>query len=121
MSTNLLITKNPELKRNLRRRTLSYQVRVGSFSLIIMLVVLFCVISLLYLTHFQQAATKGYRVSELEERRQELIAENEMNSVLIDKVRALHVIENHPKVQSMVKPGPAQIVYVKDEMAVAKN
>lgn len=120
MST-LITTKDPALNKGMRKRTLTYQVRFGSFSLTIMLTVLFCVISLLYLTHFQKAATKGYRLSELESRRQELLAENEMNSVLIDKVRALQVIKQHPRVQAMVKPAESNIVFVNDEMAVAKN
>lgn len=73
------------------------------------------------LASLNDKATKGYLVNKLENQRQELVADGEINDMLILRARSLETIENSSVVQKMVKPVQNEIVYVTPFSAVAKK
>ena len=73
------------------------------------------------LASLNDKATKGYLVNKLENQRQELVADGEINDMLILRARSLETIENSSVVQKMVKPAQDEIVYVTPFSAVAKK
>lgn len=105
----------------LRRRTLSAQVKFGSVTISMFLIFFFCLIALLSLRHFIDSTTSGYRLRELEDQREKLLTENEINAMLVDKVRALSAIEQSEVVRRMIKPHTDNIVYIYDDFAMAKR
>lgn len=117
--TPVLISNNMHLKRGIRKRTVSTNIRFGVVSLLFLVVGLFTVMSLLYLMHFNSASTKGYELNRLENERQQLVSENEIQNMRLSEARALVTIEKHPIVQRMVKVNPEKITYMKNDNAVA--
>ena len=100
-----------------RRKTLSQKVEVGVTSLMFVMVALIAIISLVYLAHSNQNATKGYALKNLEVERTRLLTENEVWDMQIAQVKSLQAIQNDPKILSMRKAD--QPMYVRGDSAVA--
>ncbi len=103
----------------MKKRTLSYQVRLGSVTISLFLIFFFCIVALLSLRHFIQSTTAGYRLRELEDKRYQLLTEYQINSMLVDRVRSLAAIENSQTVKRMVKFDTTKTVFIDDDFAVA--
>lgn len=80
-----------------------------------------CLLSLLYLRHFNNVATKGYVLRKLESERISLIKQNEVNELQVSQARTLDAVRNSARVQGMIHLNPEKIVYVKLPAAIAKR
>lgn len=88
----------------------------------IFLLLFFCLIALLSLRHFIESTTSGYRLRELEDRKEQLLTEYELNTMLVDKARALSAIQDSDIVKRMVKIPSSEIVFIhNDYYGVAKK
>lgn len=90
-------------------------------SLLALIVLAAIGMGIMSLASLNDKATKGYLVNKLENQRQELVADGEINDMLILRARSLETIENSTVVQRMVKPAQNEIVYVTPFSAVAKK
>lgn len=117
MSSALFIEDNATT--SMRKRTLSKKVEAGVTSLISVIVVLIAVISLIFLSHSNRNATKGYALKNLEMQRLELLTENEVWDMEISQVKSLDSIQSDPKILSMVKAKTPK--YVRGDTAIAKR
>lgn len=115
----LIITKNPSANSFIRKRTLSQQVRIGAFSLMMMILALIAGMGILFLTRFNSIATKGYLLNSLERDRIELIKQIERREMEIAKLRTLESILAAERTQSMVKLNNEKILYMRRADSVA--
>jgi len=117
MSSALFIeSKHSE---NVRKRTLSQKIEFGKTSLTFFTIVLIAIISLVYLSHANKNATKGYALKNLELRRGKLLTENEVWDMQIAQVKSLQSIKSDPKIRSMVKAD--QPMFVRGDTAIASK
>lgn len=96
-------------------------VRFGVFALIFLVAVLFSGVSLLYLTQFNVASTKGYTLNGLQHSREDLLQENEVFNLLLSDARALSTIRESEVVKGMVPLDPKRITYIKTDTELAKK
>lgn len=121
MAPPLIIPRRNFGVRGVRKRTLSQQIRVGMFLLMLMMLVLFCVIGFLFLQNFNTLATKGYEVRKLENERMKLVKANEINDLHASEARTLGSIMESDVVQRMVRVDDKRVTYIKAETGVAKK
>ncbi|KKP37735.1 MAG: hypothetical protein UR27_C0003G0057 [Candidatus Peregrinibacteria bacterium GW2011_GWA2_33_10] len=105
----------------IRKRTLSQQVKIGTFSLIIMIVLLCASMAVLFLLRFNSISTKGYVLRKLESERLQLVKEIERKEMEISNVRTLEFILNSEKVKRMVQLNQDRIVYLNKDDGLAKK
>lgn len=116
-----LITNKGNPAKVYRKHTLSQQVHIGAFSLIVMIIALIGVMSVLFLTRFNVISTKGYLLKKLESERMEIVKEIERSEMDIAQVRTLENILASKKVQTMVQVNENRIVYLRDTSGIAKS
>lgn len=75
-------------------------------------------LSLLYLAHFNQVATKGYDLRRLEAARQQLLNQYDIKNMKLAEVKSLTHILDTNRVSGMRKP--SEIIYVRAATALAK-
>jgi len=77
-----------------KKRTLSPNISVGPISFKFILIAILCVLGLMFIGQSNESSLKGYRIRDLEETKNRLIAENEKLGVEAARLKALGVIEN---------------------------
>ena len=117
--SQFILTKGGALQPGMRRHTLSYHIRFGTVTIVFFLLGIFAVVVMMSMRHFITATTSGYYLRELEDRREQLTHEYEVNRMLVDRVRALSAVQQSEVVQRMVRPSAERISYIQDDMAVA--
>ena len=115
----LTLSSAPTADTGLRRRTLSQQIQVGAVSLTFVVIVLALIVSLIYLTHANRVATRGYVIKRLEIEKTQLVTENEIWRQQVSEAKSLRAVKESPVVQSMV--GVRDPAYIRTELAVAKK
>lgn len=90
----------------------------GPMTLIVGLILLAIGMSLLYLMHFNQVATKGYDLQRLQADRQTLMDQNQISNMSIDKVKSMSSIFASSRIQTMHKAN--DIIFVRGDSAMAK-
>ncbi len=126
--SHLLLTRSPYRQdfinsgmRRFRRTRVSaikWQLQFGPMTLIVGLVFVAVAMSMLYLMHFNQVATKGYDLKRLEVDRQQLMDQNQMSNINIDKVKSMDSIMGSSRIQRMVKAN--NVSFVRGDTALAK-
>lgn len=126
--SHLLLTRSPYRQeymnssmRSFRRTRVSaikWQFQFGPMTLIVALVVVALAMSMLYLMHFNQVATKGYDLKRLEVNRQQLMDQNQVSNMNIDKVKSMGTIMASTRIQTMVKAN--DVSFVRGDTALAK-
>lgn len=126
--SHLLLTRSPYrqefmnsgMKRFRRTRVsaIKWQLQFGPMTLIVGLIFVAVAMSMLYLMHFNQVATKGYDLKRLEVDRQQLMDQNQMSNMNIDKVKSLDAITGSARIQRMVKAN--NVSFVRGDTALAK-
>jgi hypothetical protein len=76
-------------------------------------------LSLLYLAHFNQVATKGYDLRRLEADRQQLMNQYDIKNMKLAEAKSLANIISSDRVSAMRRPG--EITYVRGNTALAKR
>lgn len=100
------------------RRPLSERVEVGVGAFLFVTVALICLLALLFLSHSNRVATKGYELKMLQAKREELLKKNEVLSMQIADMQALDMLENDDVVRMMVKADRPK--YIRTDTAVAQ-
>ncbi len=126
--SHLLLTRSPYRQefmnsgmRRFRRTRVSaikWQFQFGPMTLIVGLIFAAVAMSMLYLMHFNQVATKGYDLKRLEVDRQQLMDQNQMSNMNIDKVKSMDAITGSARIQRMVKAN--NVSFVRGDTALAK-
>jgi hypothetical protein len=80
--------------RRVKSKSLGRRLTFGPASLSFVTVLLFSLLSLLYLAQSNQISTKGYAIRELEQKKDELVAENERLQVEAARLQAISMIND---------------------------
>jgi hypothetical protein len=125
--SQLLLTRSPYHQEFLNsaerpfRRTrvtaMKWKFEFGPMTLIVGLVMVAIVMSVLYLWHFNQVATKGYDLKRLEVDRQALMDQNQISNMQIDKVKSMQSILNSTRIHGIVQAGT--VTFVRGDAALA--
>ncbi len=105
----------------MRKTTLKMNVNIGLVSLVMVMFVLITVMGVVSLTSLNSQATSGYEIQRLEAERQSLIADGELNDMLILKARSLDTIMESDVVEHMVRIKSSEIAYVEPLVTVASS
>jgi len=126
--SQLLLTRSPYRQeymnsavrpaRRTRITAMKWKFEFGPMTLIVGLVFVAVMMSVLYLMHFNEVATKGYAVARLEADRQQLQDQNQVSSMNIDNAKSMPSILASARIQSMVKA--KDITFVRGDSALAK-
>jgi hypothetical protein len=126
--SQLLLTRSPyrqefinsSMRRFRRTRVtpIKWQLQFGPMTLIVGLIILAVMMSILYLMHFNQVATKGYDLVRLEADRQQLLDHNQLSNRSIDQVKSMDSILHSNRISRMVKAN--NITFVRGDSAIAK-
>lgn len=95
-----MTTYSPQLRTN--NTTIAQKSEVMFTVLIGMLVSLFCFLSLIYLSHANSVATKGYTIKQLQEQKASLQAEVDLWNLKLVRLQALGQLESSEKFLSML-------------------
>lgn len=111
---------NSSMRRFRRTRVtpMKWKLQFGPMTLIGGLVVVAVGMSILYLMHFNQVATKGYDLKRLEVDRQQLMDQNQVSNMNIDKVKSMNSVLTSGRIQRMVKAN--NVSFVRGDTALAK-
>ncbi len=118
-AASMLIVNGRKNKKGIRKKTLSQKVEVGINALVFSTITIICVVSLLYLAHSNQVATKGYELKSLKEERSMLMTENEIWNMKIARSRAIEKIKTDPVIAKMQEVKQPQ--YIRTDTAVAQK
>lgn len=116
---SMLIVNGYQNKKGLRKKTLSQKVEFGVNALVFSTITIICVVSLFYLAHSNQVATKGYELKSLKEERSALMTENEIWNMKIARSQAIESIKKDPVIAKMQEVKQPQ--YIRTDTAVAKK
>lgn len=89
-------------RKQIRKKTLSERIEVGITAVLFIMLVIICLLSLLFLSHSNRVATKGYQIKILRDERASLLTQNEVLGMKIADLQSLETLENDPKIASMV-------------------
>jgi hypothetical protein len=117
--SQLIITRGNSIRRGFRHSTLTSHVQIGTFSLMIILVVFVCIMSIMFLVHYNNMATKGYVLKKLDVERQKLITEQEIKDMHLAEVRSLEAIQTRTIVAKMVNMNEPQ--FVREDTGIASR
>ena len=95
------------------------KIELGPLFLICSLIFFVALITISTLTFSTRQVTKGYALSALEARHQELVKDSEVADMKISTVRSLNYIQKTSKYQAMVHP--RVVVYLNSDTAIAKR
>ncbi len=126
--SQLLLTRSPyrqEFINSSARRSfhrtrvtpIKWKLQFGPMTLIVGLIIVAVSMSILYLMHFNQVATKGYDLKRLEVDRQQLMDQNQLSNMNIDKVTSMPSILASTRIQTMVKAH--EVTFVRGDSALA--
>ena len=111
------ILKKAGFMKKVREAVLRWQ--FGPATAISGLFVIAILLSLTYLAHFNQVATKGYDLRRLEADRQQLLNQYDIKNMKLAGVKSLSNIIASERVSAMRRPG--EIVYVRANTALASR
>ena len=105
------------LSKKVREAVLRWQ--FGPATAISGLFVIAILLSLMYLAHFNQVATKGYDLRRLEADRQQLLNQYDIKNMKLAGVKSMANIIASDRVGAMRKPG--EVTYVRGNTAIASR
>ncbi len=100
------------------KRPLSERIELGVGAFLFITVTIICLLALLFLSHSNRVATRGYELKMLQTKRIDLMRQNEVLSMQIADLQALHALENDSTIKRMVKVDRPQ--YIRTDTAVAQ-
>jgi hypothetical protein len=104
-------------RRKVLRRPLSKRIELGVGTFLFVCVFFISLLLLLFLSHSNRVATKGYDLKVLQSERKELMRSNEVLSMQIADLQSLDALERDSVIKSMVKVGRPK--YIRADTAVA--
>lgn len=119
MGRLLTLTRSDSVEFGIRKAAFKPQVKIGKKSIGFISIVLFLVLSLFYLAQANQIATKGYQIRELEQKKSEVLEQQERLGVEAARLRSIKQIEANAEELEMI---PAtEINYINPNSSVAKK
>jgi len=107
----------PSGKGKVCKKPLSKQIELGVGAFLFISTICICLLSLLFLSHNNRVATRGYELRMLQEKRAALLHEQEVLSMQIADLQSLRAMENDAVLQRMVRVDRPQ--YIRVDTAVA--
>lgn len=104
-----------ETAKNIKGGKMEFE--VGPVAIIFSLSAIAVTMSLLYLTHYNSVATKGYDLRRLEADRQQLMTQHDIKNMKLAEVKSLSVISESERVSRMRRP--SEVSFVQGSMAIA--
>jgi len=102
MGRYLTLTNSSITKLGRKKKALSYSFSVGPISLKFILIILLCVLGIFFVIQSNQSSLRGYKIRDLEDRKDRLMTENERLNIEVARLKSLAVLEN--KDLNLVKP-----------------
>ncbi|PIU01396.1 hypothetical protein COT68_03435 [bacterium (Candidatus Torokbacteria) CG09_land_8_20_14_0_10_42_11] len=102
MARFLTLASSGEIQRGKRKKTLRRKVKIGPVALCFVTILLFCLVSLFYLTQGNQVATKGYEIKDLENKLNNLKEENRKLELEAAGLQSVRNVEEGAKKLNMV-------------------
>ena len=96
-----MLSNSRKIKSGVRRRTLSSKIEMGTFSLMVVVILLALLVSLLYLAHANRTATRGYVLKKLEIEKNSLRTDMEIWESRVSAARSLNAIEDSEVLRKM--------------------
>jgi len=96
-------------------------VNVGMVSLVMAMLFMITIMSLVSLTSLNAQATMGYEINRLENERQDLLEDSELNDMLILEARSLDTIMESDVVSRMVRADSSEVAYIEPIVTVASS
>ncbi len=115
--TEIVLDPSAQMERKAAKRPLSRRIELGIGAFLFICITIICLLSLLFLSHSNRVATKGYELKMLQVARSELVRENEVLSMQIADLQSLDAMENNNVIRSMVKAEKPK--YIRTDTAVA--
>lgn len=94
MGRYLTLTNSKITKLGYKKRAISFPVKIGPVSLKFILVSLLLVLGLFFIGQSNESSLKGYKIRELEDKKNKLISENQKLDVEIARLKSLGVLQN---------------------------
>jgi len=91
--------KNPE--RSVLKRSTTAQVKMGPVSVKFITILIIAILSIFYLFQSNASATKAYEVKDLEDKKEDLVAENERLFYEAERLKSLTQVEKEAKDEKM--------------------
>lgn len=110
MGRYLTITNSNTAKLGIRKQTLPKKLKTGPITLTIITLILVCLLSLFYLAQLFDSSTKGYQMSDLKKKAEELREENRKLQVKAAELKSYKHIEEEAKKLNMLPS--TSIVYI---------
>lgn len=110
MAKYVTLTNYGSGQKGKRKKTVKNYLRTGPVSLAIITIVLTCLVALLFLTQVFDSSTKGFEITELRQRAEELKKENEKLEIEAAKLKSFENLESQAKKLNMTPI--KNIVYV---------
>jgi len=98
----LLFTHSHIATRGVRKHAIKPKLEFGIVTLTFITVIMTTAVSLLYLTHTNRVATKGYLIKDLETQKFDLMEQNERLRLAVAKERSLTEIRKSATTSAMV-------------------
>lgn len=98
-----IVWTNRNPNQSVLKRTVSSELRLGSASVKVVGILVFALLSIFYIYQSNSLATRTYLVKELEEQKEDIIAENDQLRYEAERLKNLSEVENKAKEQGMVE------------------
>jgi len=90
---NLTLSSDRNISAGVRRRTLSSRVEIGTVTLTFVVIALALAVGLIYLTHANRTATRGYILKKLEIEKNDLQTQTEIWQQRVSEAKSLEAIK----------------------------
>lgn len=110
MARYLTITSSNTAKGGVRKQTLPKKLKTGPVTLTIVTLILVCLLSLFYLAQLFDSSTKGYQMSDLEKKTEELREANRKLQVEAAELKSYRNIEEEARKLNMLPS--ASVVHI---------
>jgi hypothetical protein len=119
--TDIALPRPVGPKKEPSRKPLSEQIELGVGAFLFVCISIICLLSLLFLSHNNRVATKGYELKMLQTERSELVRTNEVLSMQIADLQSLEAMESDSVIKSMVPAERPKYIRTDTAVAVKQN
>lgn len=116
MGRYLTLTNSKITKLGYKKRAISFPISIGPVSLKFILIALLSVLGLFFISQANESSLKGYKIRELEDKKNQLILENQKLNVEVVRLKSLGALQDTEKLN--LAP-PSKIDYLPAQKPVA--
>lgn len=111
MARFLTIIQSNNLTPGRRKKLISRKIRTGPVTLAIITITLVCLLGLFFLAQVFQSSTKGYEITDLEKRVEELKEQNKLLEIKAAELRSFENIKSEAEKLNLIPSN--EIVYIR--------